>query len=88
MRLFDNKLSRINFLILIGILTYLFANMSNEDAYVDAILMLNLNRRLIGWGTILHGAVAEELAMPTQQDAAGLSANVTARYVVEGRDTS
>ena len=38
MRLFDNKLSRINFLILIGILTYLFANMSNEDAYVEAIL--------------------------------------------------
>ena len=38
MRLFNNKLSRINFLILIGILTYLFANMSNEDAYVEAIL--------------------------------------------------
>ena len=38
MRLFDNKLSRINFLILIGILTYLYANMSNEDAYVEAIL--------------------------------------------------
>ena len=38
MRIFDNKLSRINFLILIGILTYLFANMSNEDAYVEAIL--------------------------------------------------
>jgi len=38
MRLFDNKLSRINFLILIGILTYLYANMSNEDTYVEAIL--------------------------------------------------
>jgi len=38
MRIFDNKLSMINFLILIGILTYLFANMSNEDAYVEAIL--------------------------------------------------
>ena len=38
MRLFDNKLSRINFLILIGILTYLSVNMSNEDAYVEAIL--------------------------------------------------
>ena len=38
MRLFNNKLSRINFLILVGILTYLFANMSNEDAYVEAIL--------------------------------------------------
>lgn len=38
MRLFDNKLSRINFLILIGILTYLFANMSNEEPYGEAIL--------------------------------------------------
>ena len=38
MRLFDNKLSRINFLILVGILTYLSVNMSNEDAYVEAIL--------------------------------------------------
>ena len=38
MRLFNNKLSRINFLILICILTYLYANMSNEDAYVEAIL--------------------------------------------------
>ena len=38
MRLFDNKLSRINFLILIGILTYLYANMSNENTYVEAIL--------------------------------------------------
>jgi S1-C subfamily serine protease len=38
MKLFDNKLSRINFLILIGILTYLFTNMSNEDGYLDAIL--------------------------------------------------
>ena len=38
MRLFKNKLSRINFLILICILTYLYANMSNEDAYVEAIL--------------------------------------------------
>jgi len=38
MRLFNNKLSRINFLILIGILTYLYANMSNEDPYVEAII--------------------------------------------------
>ena len=38
MRIFDNKLSRINFLILIGILTYLYANMSNENTYVEAIL--------------------------------------------------
>jgi S1-C subfamily serine protease len=37
MRFFNNKLSRINFLILIGILTYLYTNMSNSDGYVGAI---------------------------------------------------
>jgi S1-C subfamily serine protease len=37
MRFFNNKLSRINFLILIGILTYLYINMSNSDGYVGAI---------------------------------------------------
>jgi len=37
MRFFKNKLSRINFLILLGILTYLYTNMSNDDGYVKAI---------------------------------------------------
>ncbi len=37
MRFFNNKLSRINFLILVGILTYLSTNMSNGDGYVEAI---------------------------------------------------
>ena len=37
MRFFNNKLSRINFLILVGILTYLYSNMSNSDGYVLAI---------------------------------------------------
>jgi len=37
MRFFKNKLSRINFLILVGILTYLYTNMSNENVYVKAI---------------------------------------------------
>ena len=37
MRFFNNKLSRINFLILLGILTYLYTNMSNDDGYVKAI---------------------------------------------------
>ena len=37
MRFFNNKLSRINFLILVGILTYLYINMSNGDGYVEAI---------------------------------------------------
>ena len=37
MRFFNNKLSRINFLILVGILTYLYTNMSNGDGYVEAI---------------------------------------------------
>ena len=37
MRFFNNKLSRINFLILLGILTYLYTNMSNDEGYVEAI---------------------------------------------------
>ncbi len=37
MRFFNNKLSRINFLILLGILTYLYTNMSNDNGYVEAI---------------------------------------------------
>ena len=37
MKFFNNKLSRINFLILIGILTYLYINMSNSEGYVGAI---------------------------------------------------
>ena len=37
MRFFNNKLSRINFLILLGILTYLYTNLSNDDGYVEAI---------------------------------------------------
>ena len=37
MKFLNNKLSRINFLILVGILTYLYINMSNSDGYVQAI---------------------------------------------------
>ncbi len=37
MRFFNNKLSRINFLILLCILTYLYTNMSNDNGYVEAI---------------------------------------------------
>jgi S1-C subfamily serine protease len=37
MKFFNNKLSRINFLILIGILTYLYTNMLNNNGYVSAI---------------------------------------------------
>ncbi len=37
MRFFNNKLSRINFLILICILTYLYTNMSNGNGYVEGI---------------------------------------------------
>ena len=36
MKFLNNKLSRINFLILVGILTYLYTNMSNDDGYVEA----------------------------------------------------
>ena len=37
MRFLNNKLSRINFLILIGILTYLFTNMSDGNSYEKGI---------------------------------------------------
>ena len=37
MKFFNNKLSRVNFLILISILAYLYTNMSNVDSYVEAI---------------------------------------------------
>ena len=37
MKFLSNKLSGINFLILLGILTYLYTNMSNDDGYVKAI---------------------------------------------------
>ena len=37
MKFLNNKLSRINFLILVGILTYLYTNMSNGDGYVEGI---------------------------------------------------
>ena len=37
MKFLNNKLSRVNFLILIGILAYLYTNMSNVDGYVEAI---------------------------------------------------
>ena len=50
MKFFNNKLSRINFLILIGILTYLYINMSNSDGYVVAIAkaspsVININSK-------------------------------------------
>ena len=62
MRLFDNKLSRINFLILIGILTYLYANMSNEDAYVEAILkaspsVINISSKKNNGTRLFNGGV-------------------------------
>ena len=66
MRLFNNKLSRINFLILIGILTYLFANMSNEDAYVEAILkaspsVINISSKKNNGSRLYNGASKNEV---------------------------
>lgn len=37
MKFLNNKLSGINFLILIGILTYLYTNMSDDNSYIKAI---------------------------------------------------
>ena len=66
MRLFDNKLSRINFLILIGILTYLFTNMSNEEAYLDAILkaspsVINISSKKNNGTRSFNGAPTNEV---------------------------
>jgi S1-C subfamily serine protease len=66
MRLFDNKLSRINFLILIGILTYLFTNMSNEEAYLDAILkaspsVINISSKKNNVTRSFNGAAINEV---------------------------
>ena len=52
MKFFNNKLSRVNFLILIGILAYLYTNMSNVDSYVEAISkaspsVININSKKI-----------------------------------------
>ena len=62
MRFFDNKLSRINFVILLGILTYLYTNMSKDNDYVEAISkaspsvinissVKNIDKRLFDGGT-------------------------------------
>ena len=66
MRLFDNKLSRINFLILIGILTYLFTNMSNEDAYLEAILkaspsVINISSKKNNEARLFNGTLNNEV---------------------------
>ena len=66
MRLFDNKLSRINFLILIGILTYLFANMSNEEPYGEAILkaspaVVNISSKKNNEGKLFNNQSASEV---------------------------
>ena len=66
MRLFDNKLSRVNFLFLIGILTYLFVNMSNEDAYVEAILkaspsVINISSKKNNGTRLYNGASKNEV---------------------------
>ena len=66
MRLFDNKLSRINFLILIGILTYLFTNMSDEEVYLDAILkaspsVINISSKKNNGARSFNGAPTNEV---------------------------
>ena len=66
MRLFDNKLSRINFLILIGILTYLFTNMSDEEVYLDAILkaspsVINISSKKNNGTRSFNGAPTNEV---------------------------
>ena len=88
MRLFDNKLSRINFLILIGILTYLSANMSNEDAYVEAILkaspsVINISSKKNN-GTKLFNGVSKNAVVGSGIIISNDGYIITNLHVIEG----
>jgi len=66
MKFFNNKLSRINFLILIGILAYLYTNMSNVDGYVEAISkaspsVINISSKKNIESKLLNGKSLNEL---------------------------
>ena len=66
MKFFNNKLSRINFLILVGILTYLYINMSDSDGYVVAIgkaspSVINISSRKNIDSRIFNGRSANDL---------------------------
>jgi len=66
MKFFNNKLSRINFLILIGILAYLYTNMSNVDGYVEAISkaspsVINISSKKNIESRLLNGKSLNEL---------------------------
>ena len=70
MKFFNNKLSRVNFLILISILAYLYINMSNVDSYVEAISkaspsVININSKNIETrmlrGNLQKSLLAQEL---------------------------
>ncbi len=66
MKFFNNKLSRVNFLILIGILAYLYTNMSNVDGYVEAISkaspsVININSKKNIETRMLNGKSSNKL---------------------------
>ena len=66
MKFFNNKLSRINFLILIVILAYLYTNMSNVDGYVEAISkaspsVINISSKKNIESRLLNGKSLNEL---------------------------
>ena len=66
MKFFNNKLSRVNFLILIGILAYLYTNMSNVDSYVKAISkaspsVININSKKNIETRMLNGKSSNKL---------------------------
>tara|TARA_A100000164_G_C21784843_1_gene712855 strand:- start:9 stop:1019 length:1011 start_codon:yes stop_codon:yes gene_type:complete len=68
MRFFNNKLSRINFLILVGILTYLYTNLSNGNSIGEAISksspsVININSKVNIETRLFNG--------PTQNDRIG-----------------
>ena len=66
MKFLNNKLSRVNFLILIGILAYLYTNMSNVDGYVEAISkaspsVININSKKNIETRMLNGKSSNKL---------------------------
>ena len=89
MRFFNNKLSRINFLILLGILTYLYTNMSNEEGYVEAISkaspsvinissVKNIETRLFN-GSIENGVIGSGIIISND------GYIITNMHVIEGK---